>query len=68
MGFLDYVGVKNPDAEKIMLTCFRSNRRALEFYRKLGFERDEYSPPPTVLRNGTLVETDYVILSKHVER
>jgi hypothetical protein len=66
MNFLDAVSRKIPNTEKIMLTCFLRNAKALQFYRKLGFETDEYSPPPKILRNGTKVEADYVILSKEV--
>jgi hypothetical protein len=68
MGLLDVIGLRISDAEKVMLTCFLSNHRALDFYSKLGFETDEYSPPPKILRNGTRVESDYVILSKKVRR
>ena len=68
MDLLGVIGLKIPGAEKIMLTCFLSNHRALDFYGKLGFEKDEYSPPPRFLRNGTKVESDYVILSKRIQR
>lgn len=61
---LDFIGSKILGTEKIMLTCFLSNQRAISFYEKLGFSKDEYSPPAKTLRNGTLVEADYVILSK----
>lgn len=67
MKLIDVIGSRISDVEKIMLTCFLSNQRALEFYRKLGFETDENSPPPRVLRNGTKVESDYIILSRMVE-
>lgn len=66
MNFLDTVGRKIPNVEKVMLTCFLSNAKALQFYQKLGYETDEYSPPPKLLRNGTKIEADYVILSKEV--
>jgi RimJ/RimL family protein N-acetyltransferase len=68
MGFLDTVASKIPEVEKVMLTCFLSNQKALQFYRKLGFTTDEYSPPPKSLRNGTKVEADYIIMSKRVRR
>jgi hypothetical protein len=67
MKLMDVVGSRISDVEKVMLTCFLSNQRALEFYRKLGFETDENSPPPRVLRNGTKIESDYVILSRTVQ-
>ncbi|PIG81658.1 GNAT family acetyltransferase Nat4 [Aspergillus arachidicola] len=50
--------------EKVMLTVFRSNDKAVRFYYKLGFTEDEYSPPPRILRNGMVKEPDYMILSK----
>lgn len=50
--------------EKGMLTVFRSNQPAIRFYSRLGFGVDEYSPTPRVMRNGTIKEPDYLILSK----
>ncbi|EPS30643.1 hypothetical protein PDE_05595 [Penicillium oxalicum 114-2] len=50
--------------EKSMLTVFRSNTTARKFYEKGGYEVDEYSPEPRRLRNGTVKESDYLILSK----
>ncbi|KAJ5201883.1 uncharacterized protein N7498_006546 [Penicillium cinerascens] len=43
---------------------FMSNATAREFYRKGGYVVDEYSPKPRRLRNGTVKEFDYEILSK----
>ncbi|TVY12564.1 N-alpha-acetyltransferase 40 [Lachnellula arida] len=59
---------KIPSTQKVMLTCFTCNERAVRFYEKTGFARDEFSPLPKVLRNGSRKEVDYVILSKGVER
>ncbi|APA07233.1 hypothetical protein SS1G_04033 [Sclerotinia sclerotiorum 1980 UF-70] len=56
-----------PGVEKIMLTCFVANKEALGFYKKFGFEIDEYSPEPKRLKGGRLVQSDYVILSRRVE-
>ncbi|KAL2802523.1 acyl-CoA N-acyltransferase [Aspergillus granulosus] len=50
--------------EKAMLTVFRSNRRAITFYERVGYTEDESSPRPRKLRNGTVKEADYRIMSK----
>lgn len=55
---------RNVGLEKVMLTVFRCNARAIRFYERLGYSVDEYSPQPIVLRNGTTKERCYVILSK----
>ncbi|PWY93577.1 GNAT family acetyltransferase Nat4 [Aspergillus sclerotioniger CBS 115572] len=49
--------------EKAMLTVFRSNGLAQGLYEALGFKTDEYSPRPRRLRNGTVKEPDYRIMS-----
>ena len=51
---------------KTMLTVFRSNVRAVNFYEALGYEVDEYSPEPKKLRSGKIKEADYLILSKEL--
>lgn len=53
--------------EKAMLTVFKSNDTACRFYDRLGYEVDEYSPQPRKLRNGTIKEADYLILSKRLK-
>ncbi|KAL4810995.1 acyl-CoA N-acyltransferase [Aspergillus unguis] len=50
--------------EKTMLTCFKSNTRAIRFYTRIGYAEDENSPRPRKLRNGTVKEADYLIMSK----
>ncbi|KAJ5543273.1 hypothetical protein N7535_005701 [Penicillium sp. DV-2018c] len=50
--------------EKAMLTVFKSNNVARRFYERLGYEVDEFSPRPRRLRNGTIKEYGYLILSK----
>jgi RimJ/RimL family protein N-acetyltransferase len=68
MKHLEVIGSKIPGTAKTMLTCFTSNARGIRFYTKLGYSKDEYSPPPRMLRNGTKVEAEYVILSKVISR
>lgn len=53
--------------EKTMLTVFKSNTKAVRFYERCGFGVDEYSPQPRRLRNGTVKEPDYLILSKMLD-
>ncbi|KAL3474677.1 acyl-CoA N-acyltransferase [Aspergillus californicus] len=50
--------------EKAMLTVFKSNNRAIKFYERVGYTEDEYSPRPKRLRNGSVKEADYLIMSK----
>ena len=66
MRLLEGIAAALPGTAKMMLTCFTNNRRALQFYHKLGYSQDEYSPQPRVLRDGTRVESEYIILSKAV--
>ena len=64
----EVIGLKILGTEKTMLTCFLSNARGVKFYEKLGYGKDEFSPLPKVLRNGTKIEAEYVILSKTIDR
>ncbi|KAF3124454.1 hypothetical protein TWF569_001252 [Orbilia oligospora] len=50
--------------EKAMLTVFDSNKGARRFYEREGYDLDEISPEPKVLRNGTIKPSTYHILSK----
>lgn len=68
MGFLDTVARNIEIVEKVMLTVFTCNTRAVKFYRHCGFEVDDISPRRRKLRNGVVKEPDYVIMSKRVER
>lgn len=68
MGLHIAVAESLPPIEKVMLTCFVANRRAMAFYARLGFERDEFSPDAKILRSGETRAPDYVILSKPVKR
>lgn len=53
--------------DKIMLTVFKANHRAVEWYLKLGYGEDDFSPQPRTLRNGTVKEPTYIILSKSLK-
>ena len=66
MSFHSTVAANLPPITKVMLTCFLSNQRGLEFYRRLGFAKDDISPEPRKLRFGKTFTPDYVILSKPV--
>jgi ribosomal protein S18 acetylase RimI-like enzyme len=52
-----------PAIEKIMLTCFVANIRAVEFYRKSGFIVDDSSPEARQTR-GKMIEPEILIMSK----
>ncbi|KAI7087006.1 hypothetical protein KC356_g4562 [Hortaea werneckii] len=56
---------KKLGVEKVMLTCFLSNKKALRFYRKCGFKVDACSPEERCTRK-TVLKPDYVILSRRV--
>lgn len=53
MSLLDLIG-RLYDFDCVMLTCFKHNDRAMKFYLKCGFEKDEFSPD----------DKSYLILSK----
>jgi N-alpha-acetyltransferase 40 len=52
--------------EKAMLTVFKANEKAINWYKKRGYDVDEYSPEPRKLRNGTVKESKYLIMSKRL--
>lgn len=60
---MEDVGV-NAGVEKAMLTVFVANEAARAFYKRLGYEEDEFSPRPRKLRKGVVKVPDYIILSK----
>lgn len=68
MGYLDTIAGNITVMEKVMLTVFTCNTRAVDFYRRRGFEVDEISPIPRKLRNDVVKEPDYAIMSKYVQR
>jgi N-alpha-acetyltransferase 40 len=63
MSIVEHIGRK-AGMEKSMLTVFKTNSRAIEMYQHMGYVEDEFSPEPRLLRNGTVKEPKYVILSK----
>jgi ribosomal protein S18 acetylase RimI-like enzyme len=65
MGKMEEIG-RRIGLEKTMLTVFKSNEMAREFYHRNGYVLDEYSPKPRRLRNGTVKEFGYEILSKQL--
>lgn len=65
MGRMEEIG-RRVGVEKAMLTVFKSNVTARRFYQKSGYVVDEYSPQPRRLRNGTIKDVDYEILSKRL--
>lgn len=68
MGYLDTIASNIEVVEKVMLTVFTCNTRAVKFYKHCHFEVDDISPRRRKLRNGVVKEPDYVIMSKRVER
>ncbi|KAJ6084203.1 hypothetical protein N7486_011003 [Penicillium sp. IBT 16267x] len=66
MSRMEEIG-RSVGVEKAMLTVFKSNVVACRFYEKSGYVVDEYSPQPRRLRNGTIKEFDYAILSKRLK-
>lgn len=66
MSFLESVVAHTPPINKVMLTCFLSNQKALAFYKSLGFSEDPISPVPRKLRYGREFVPDFVIMSKAV--
>lgn len=67
MGLLETVAYNMDLVDKVMLTVFTCNTRAVKFYEKCGFVRDGISPQPRTLRGGKVKMPDYAILSKRVE-
>ena len=59
---------KDAGLRKTMLTVFTTNESAERFYRKLGYDTDEFSPQPRKLRRGGLKRPDYIIMSKAAHR
>lgn len=52
--------------DKVMLTCFLCNQKALRFYIDHGFVKDACSPEDRKTRNK-VVPADYVIMSKDMD-
>ncbi|WPG97245.1 putative N-acetyltransferase [Acrodontium crateriforme] len=56
---------RNVGVQKVMLTCFMRNTKAMGFYESMGFSKDVCSPEERVTR-GRTVEVEYVIMSKEI--
>ena len=54
--------------DKAMLTVFRSNETACNWYRKLEYSVDDYSPRDVELRGGVIRQADYLIMSKRLRK
>jgi len=67
MQMVESVGRK-AGLEKCMLTVFKTNQKALRWYEHCGYGLDDFSPGPRLLRNGTIKEPTYLILSKSLKR
>ncbi len=65
MDVVEVIG-RNVGVTKVMLTVFKANNRAIQWYTKLGYAEDEFSPGARKMRNGTVKEPTYIILSKRV--
>ena len=63
MSMVEAVGRK-AHVEKCMLTVFTANQKASRWYEHCGYRVDDFSPGPRILRNGTVKEPTYLILSK----
>ncbi|KAF3918340.1 hypothetical protein ABW21_db0207242 [Orbilia brochopaga] len=58
---------KRVGVEKAMLTVFDSNKGARRFYEREGYDLDEISPEPKILRSGLVKPPTFHILSKPFE-
>ena len=58
---------ENVEVDKVMLTCFLSNKKAHSFYTRRGYMTDACSPDDRGTRTKT-IKVDYVIMSKTVPK
>lgn len=65
LGMVEEIGRK-VGVEKCMLTVFKANEGAVRWYHRMGYAVDDFSPEPRILRNGTVKEPSYLILSKQL--
>ncbi|KAH8646540.1 hypothetical protein BGZ60DRAFT_391717 [Tricladium varicosporioides] len=49
-------------------SALQGNQKGMKFYSKLEYDKEEFTPPPKMLRNGTRVESEYVIFAKDISR
>lgn len=66
MDLVDVMG-KRMRVEKIMLTVFRTNKKASDWYQRRGFREDDCSPKTKKLRSGAVRQCEYIIMSKEIE-
>lgn len=66
MQLLENIARKILIAEKVVLSCFVKNKRAVDFYKKRGYKLDELSPPSRKLRTGVVIEPDYITMSLRI--
>lgn len=66
IGIVEAIG-RSVGVDKSMLTVFRSNEKAVKVYEHLRYEVDEYSPQDRVFRDGTVKQSDHLILSKRLK-
>lgn len=66
MNMVESIG-RRAAIEKCMLTVFKSNKKAVKWYQHCGYSVDDFSPGPRVLRNGSVKEASYLILSKRLK-
>ncbi|KAJ9652494.1 N alpha-acetyl-transferase [Neophaeococcomyces mojaviensis] len=63
MQMVEEIGEK-ARVNKCMLTVFKANDTALKWYARAGYVVDDFSPGPRILRNGTVKQPSYLIMSK----
>lgn len=55
---------RKADITKSMLTVFKSNAAAIKAYTRMGYTKDQASPPDREIRGRVIETADYMIMSK----